>query len=142
MTTPAAGQPSHIGALVAVIGGGVTGSLLRGLISPIVQAWAGFGFPLGTLFVNVTGSFAIGLCAAAMPADRPLQRLFLMTGVCGGYTTFSAFSLETLRLLQGGEGVLAAANMGFSLFAWLAAVWAGRAAARRSRREPGAGGGD
>jgi CrcB protein len=141
MKTPAE-QPSHFSALTAIVGGSVIGSLLRALISPSVQAWAALGFPLGTLFVNVTGSFAIGLCAAAVPAERPLRRLFLMTGVCGGYTTFSAFSLETLRLLQSGESVLAAANVGASLFAWLAAVWAGRAAARRLRREPGAGGAD
>ena len=142
MMTTLARQPSHFGALAAVVGGSVIGSLLRALISPSVQALAGFSFPLGTLFVNVTGSFAIGICAAAVPAERPLQRLFLMTGVCGGYTTFSAFSLETLRLLQGGEGGLAAANVALSLFAWLAAVWAGGAAARRFRREPGAGGAD
>lgn len=130
--------PSHARALAAIALGSVIGALLRALAGAGIETWAGAGFPWGTLFVNITGSFVIGFCAAAVPQDRHALRLFVMAGVCGGYTTFSAFSLETLRLLQHGEGLLAAANVGLSLLAWLAAVWAGDALGRRGRAEPGA----
>lgn len=130
--------PDHAKALAAVASGSVVGALLRAIAGAGVQAWAGASFPWGTLFVNVTGSFVIGFCAAALSSERHALRLFLMTGVCGGYTTFSAFSLDTLRLLQHGEAMLAAANVGVSLLAWLAAAWAGDALGRRRRSEPGA----
>jgi CrcB protein len=134
MTAP----PGHAKALAAVALGSVVGALLRTLAGASVEAWLGAGFPWGTLFVNITGSFAIGLCAAATPPDRHALRLFVMAGVCGGYTTFSAFSLDTLQLLQSGAGALAAANIGLSIVTWLAAIWAGDALGRRWRREPGA----
>ncbi|MGH6618655.1 MAG: CrcB family protein, partial [Alphaproteobacteria bacterium] len=90
--------------------------------------------PWGTLFVNVTGSFAIGFYATlAGPKGRlaagPVQRQFVMTGICGGYTTFSMFSLDTLRLLQDGNPRAAAFNVALSVIAWLAAVWLGYRAA-------------
>ena len=124
-------------ALGAAIGGG-----LRWFASELAHGWLGRGFPWGTLFVNVTGSFAIGCYAAlAGPGGRlragPRQRLFVMTGLCGGYTTFSAFSLETLALLQAGSVALASLNAGASVTAWLVAVWAGYALAIRFNR-PGA----
>lgn len=95
----------------------------------------GEGFPWGTLAANVLGSFIIGFYA--MQAARgghlwasPEARLFVMTGFCGGFTTFSAFSLETLLLLESGRADLAAGNIALSLCLWLGAVrlgeWAGR----------------
>jgi fluoride exporter len=122
---------SHARALAAIALGSMIGALLRALAGAGVEIWASAGFPWGTLFVNVTGSLLIGFCAAAIAPERHVLRLFVMAGICGGYTTFSAFSLETLRLLQHGAGMLAAVNIGVSLLAWLAAVWAGDALGRR-----------
>jgi CrcB protein len=91
------------------------------------------GFPWGTLFVNVTGSFVIGVLAALVTADgRPAlgwdARAFFMVGILGGFTTFSSFSLETLELARSGALGAAAANAALSLVACLAAVWLGFAA--------------
>jgi len=95
---------------------------------------AGETFPWGTLLVNVVGSTFIGWFASATgPEGRMLapvsMRLFVMTGICGGYTTFSTFSLETLRLMQDGEWLQAGANIAWSLVLCLAGVWAGHALA-------------
>lgn len=124
---------------VAVALGSAIGGSLRWLASDLLHAWLGAGFPWGTLFVNVTGSLAIGFYAAlAAPEGRLLagagQRQFVMTGICGGYTTFSVFSLETLRLLQAGSPALAGINVGVSLATWMAAVWLGYALATRINR--------
>jgi fluoride exporter len=110
--------------------GSALGGLARWLVSEALQAPPGMGFPWGTLWVNVSGSFLIGLYAAlSAPGGRwPRgleQRLFFMTGFCGGYTTFSIFSLETILLLQAGRIGLAAAYTGISVILWLGAVWAG-----------------
>jgi CrcB protein len=123
----------------AVALGAAVGGAMRWFASELVHGWLGPGFPWGTLFVNVTGSFAIGCYAAlAGPGGRlrasPRQRLFVMTGLCGGYTTFSAFSLETLGLLQAGSIGLASLNAGASVTAWLVAVWAGYTLAMRFNR--------
>jgi CrcB protein len=85
------------------------------------------GFPWGTLLVNILGSFAIGLLAALTQAGGRLEapphvRQFLMAGVLGGFTTFSAFSLQTLELLRGGDWPRALANILASLVLCLAAV--------------------
>jgi fluoride exporter len=119
--------------------GCVIGSVLRALVSLASVALLGAGFPLGTLFVNVTGSFLIGFYATLTSPEGRLfassrRRQFVMTGVCGGYTTFSMFSLETLRLAQSGHLPAAALNVGISLFAWLAAVWLGHVTASRLNR--------
>ena len=87
--------------------GGALGSVARFAISGAAVRWLGAGFPYGTLFVNVTGSFTIGLLAALAAADgRPAlgadARAFLLVGVLGGFTTFSSFSLETLNLARSG----------------------------------------
>jgi fluoride exporter len=112
--------------------GGALGGLARWLLSDLLQAPPGLGFPWGTLFVNTTGSFLIGGYAALVaPGERWSaslgQRLFFMTGFCGGYTTFSIFSLETILFLQAGQFGLAAAYVGISLVLWLGAAWAGYA---------------
>jgi CrcB protein len=80
------------------------------------------------LLVNATGSFLIGVCAAVPSGLSPDARLFLTVGVCGGYTTFSSFSLQTLDLLRGGQATAALANIAGSILLCLLAVWAGAAA--------------
>ena len=110
--------------------GSVIGGVLRAIASLAIHAHMEAGFPWGTLFVNVTGSFAIGFYATLTgPEGRLLvgsrQRQFVMTGICGGYTTFSVFSLETFRLLQAGDLPSAGLNVGVSVVGWLAAVWLG-----------------
>lgn len=119
--------------------GSAVGGTARSLISESMRNWAGSAFPLGTLFVNVTGSLLIGFYAAlAAPEGRlfpgPRQRHFVMTGLCGGYTTFSIFSLETLRLVEAGRPALASLQVGVSLAGWLAAVWTGYVLATRINR--------
>ena len=96
-----------MGAWVAVAAGGALGSLARFWMT---MALAGPRFPWGTLAINVLGSFVIGAVAGLTlsPARiglHPDLRIFLMTGICGGFTTFSAFSLQTLELLQAGSVV-------------------------------------
>lgn len=110
--------------------GGAIGSAARFWISGVVAQRYGQTFPYGTLTVNVTGSFIIGLFAALTdPEGRwlvsPSFREFFMIGVCGGYTTFSSFSLQTLSLAQEGEGLRAAANAIASFVFCLLAVWLG-----------------
>jgi fluoride exporter len=99
-----------MGAWVAVAIGGALGSVARFWLAGAMTVLTGPRFPWGTLLINVLGSFVIGLVAGITltperVAMHPDIRIFLMTGVCGGFTTFSAFSLQTLELLQGGEVV-------------------------------------
>src|SRR5579863_665864 len=96
------------GSYISVALGSIVGAVARFLVSVLFVSQFGDGFPWATLFVNVTGSFAIGFYAALTGPDGRLlvsarQKLFVMVGICGGYTTFSAFSLETLRLVQSGK---------------------------------------
>jgi len=124
----------HHDDLVRVVGG-----VARFLVSVLFISQLGNGFPWGTLFVNVTGSFIIGFYAALTGPDgrllaSPRQRQFVMVGICGGYTTFSAFSLEMLRLVQSGDMQGALLNLGISVVGWLSAVWVGHALATRLNR--------
>jgi CrcB protein len=95
-----------------------------------VSALTGPRFPWGTLLINVLGSFVIGLVAAlTLIPDRvgmhPDFRVFLMVGVCGGFTTFSAFSLQTLELVQAGDALPAAGYILGSVVFCLGSVWCG-----------------
>lgn len=134
----AAGDAAAVYAAVAL--GSAIGGVLRALAAVAVHAPMAPGFPWGTLFVNVTGSFVIGFYATLAGPDGPLsagpkQRQFVMTGICGGYTTFSVFSLETFRFLQAGDLPAAGLNTGVSVVGWLAAVWLGhRVATGLNRR--------
>ena len=88
--------------MLVAVGGGL-GSVLRYLTSGLAARWLGLDFPYGTLIVNVAGSFLIGLVQAlAEKADVLPEpaRLFLSAGVMGGFTTYSAFSYETVRLIE------------------------------------------
>ncbi len=103
--------------------GGALGSVSRFWLSLAFDALFASTFPWATVVTNITGSFVIG-AVAALPLG-PLTRQFLMVGVLGGYTTFSAFSLQTLALAQMGELPKAAANVLGSVILCLVAVWVG-----------------
>ena len=110
--------------------GGALGSLARFYLSEAVALIAGPAFPWGTLLVNVSGSFVIGVLAGGGGAhgrwiESVLARQFLMVGVCGGYTTFSAFSLQTVGLIETGEFGRASAYVLASVGLCLVATWAG-----------------
>ena len=110
--------------------GGAAGSVARYACSVAALRWLGIGFPWPTLFVNVLGSFAIGMLAALVTADgRPLlgpdARALLLVGVLGGFTTFSSFSLETLNLARAGALGAASLNVAGSMVLCLAGVWLG-----------------
>ncbi|HWA28411.1 MAG TPA: fluoride efflux transporter CrcB [Lacunisphaera sp.] len=114
--------------------GGALDSGLRFLASGWVANHFGATFPWGTLVVNVTGSYIIGFVNTLTgPGGRVFAsgstRQFFMTGICGGYTAFSSFSLQTLNLAQEGEWLHAGANVVFSVVCCLVAVWLGHPAA-------------
>jgi fluoride exporter len=115
---------------VAVAFGSAVGGVLRFWLTAWVARVLPTLLPLGTLLVNVTGSFAIGALAAAF-LDRghatatTVWPAMLMTGLLGGFTTFSAFSLQTLLLVQQGRWMDATANVVLSMVLCLGAVWLG-----------------
>jgi CrcB protein len=109
--------------------GGALGSVARYGCSGLAVRWLGPQFPWGTLFVNVSGSLAIGVLAALATGGRSLVegdvRAFLIVGVLGGFTTFSSFSLDTLNLARAGQLGAASANVALSVVVCLVAVWLG-----------------
>jgi CrcB protein len=113
--------------------GSALGGAGRYLCSGMVARRYGERLPWGTLFVNVVDSFVIGLFAGFGPEGtntvEPGIRQFVMVGLCGGYTTFSSFSLQTLNLARDGEWIEVCGNIVLSFLACLAAVWLGFAAA-------------
>ncbi len=117
--------------LLQVAIGGALGSAARYLVNVTAMRLLGPGFPWATVAVNVAGSFLMGVLVVAL-AHRDATRLapFLMTGVLGGFTTFSAFSLDTLTLWERGQAGLASAYVAGSVAASLAAIVAGMATAR------------
>jgi fluoride exporter len=114
----------------AVASGGALGSLARFWMTGAVTAFTGARFPWATLLINILGSFVIGLVAgltltSARVGMHPDVRIFLMVGVCGGFTTFSAFSLQMLELLQTGDVVPALLYAAGSVLLCLLFVWGG-----------------
>ena len=113
--------------------GGALGTGARYLLSGWTLRWLGPGFPYGTLVVNVLGSFLlaglmfVGTETTAMPAT---MRLFLSTGVLGGFTTYSTFSYETMKYLQDSAWHLAVLNVSVTVFACLGACMLGWAGAK------------
>ena len=110
--------------------GSALGGMARYGCSDLAARYIGVGFPWGTLFVNVTGSLIIGFVATLTVADgrfflSPDARAFLMVGVCGGFTTFAALSLQTLNLARDGHWFGASANVVLSVVVCLFAVWLG-----------------
>ena len=117
--------------LYAAVGmGSVLGALARFVCTVALVSLLGPAFPWGTLAVNVLGSFLIGLYATLTEPDgrllaSPAQRQFVMAGFCGGFTTFSIFSFETLQFIEGRAFALAGIYIGASLALWLVSVWIG-----------------
>ncbi len=110
--------------------GGALGTTGRYWLSGLVARLIGETFPWGTLVINVTGSLLIGFIAALTGPDGRFfagstARQFMMIGICGGYTTFSSFSLQTLNLANDGEWLYACANVVSSVLLCLIAVWGG-----------------
>lgn len=117
---------------IAVLIGGAIGSLVRLLVGAAIQQKVGLAFPVGTLVINVTGSLLIGFImrfALDTTAVTPVVRALLTTGFCGGYTTFSTFSFETLDLIREGLYVRAGTYVASSVVLGLVAAFAGFAAA-------------
>lgn len=112
--------------------GSALGGMSRYLLGGLVQRAAGAGFPAGTMAVNILGSFLLGLLLRySLNAPMgPNLRAALTAGFCGGFTTFSTFSYETVELLQDGQWGRAGIYVGLSLVVSLAAVWAGFLLAR------------
>jgi CrcB protein len=111
--------------------GSALGGAGRYLCSGLVARRVGETFPWGTFFVNVVGSFVIGLVYGLTSIGVPLRE-FVMVGICGGYTTFSSFSLQTLTLIREDELLRAGANVVCSVVACVAAAWLGVVAAEAS----------
>lgn len=105
--------------------GAACGGVLRYWLSMVIQRHAPFGVPLGTLSVNIIGSFILGFIIFNFDARELIStelKLLLTVGVCGGFTTFSTFSYETISLLKDSEYLLAFLNVGLNLFLALFAV--------------------
>lgn len=116
------------------LGSGIGGAARFGLSGWVAHRF-GETFPWGTIAVNVAGCFVIGLFATLTGPDGRVfadatQRQFFMTGVLGGFTTFSSLSIQSLNLARDGQWLLAAANAVGSLIACLIAVWLGHVAAQ------------
>ena len=117
-----------------ILAGGGAGSLLRYLAGTAIMARFGGRFPLGTLIINVTGSFAIGLLMTLFTErfqPHANLRLLLVVGFLGGYTTFSSFEWETYAAVRDGGFLIGLANMLGSVGLGYAAVWLGTLLARR-----------
>jgi CrcB protein len=114
--------------------GSALGGMSRYACSRFVALWFGETFPWGTMTVNVVGSFIIGLFATLSGPDgrlivAPDLRQFVMVGFCGGYTTFSSFSLQTLDLIRNRDFAEAGANILLSMLLCMISVWLGYLAA-------------
>ncbi|MGZ8395156.1 MAG: fluoride efflux transporter CrcB [Rhodoplanes sp.] len=114
--------------------GSALGGVARYWCSGVAARTIGETFPWGTLIVNVVGSFIIGFFATLTGPDGRVfassaARQFVMIGFCGGYTTFSSFSIQTLNLVKDGEWLQAGGNIVGSVVLCLIAVWAGYVAA-------------
>ena len=115
--------------LLTIAAGGAVGAVARFLLSSCCSRWLTLStFPLGTLVVNVLGSFAIGCLYSALAQrvdDDDFWRPLLMTGFLGAFTTFSTFSIETVQLLQRGETAMALSYMLLSVLLCVAFAWLG-----------------
>jgi CrcB protein len=128
---------------LVVLVGSALGGLGRYVVSGLVGAQFGETFPWGTIIVNVTGCFVIGFFATLTAPDgrlfvSPATRVFVLTGLCGGYTTFSSFSLQTLNLMRDGEWLYAGSNIAGSVVLCLLFVWLGSLAAMAVNQLKGA----
>lgn len=114
--------------IVLVFGGGGTGSVIRFLLGRWVNAWHSYHFPIGTLVINIIACLVLGLVVGIADHRQlisPSARLFWTVGFCGGFSTFSTFSAETLTLLQGGFHLSTFIYILSSLVLCLAATFGG-----------------
>ena len=119
--------------VVAIAIGGALGSVLRYLLSNATHAWLGRGFPYGTLAVNVLGCLAMGFLFVLLVervGTSTVWRAGLLIGLLGGFTTFSAFSMDTMRLMESGLQTQALLNVFASVVLCLTATWLGLLLAR------------
>lgn len=128
-----------LGTMIWIMLGGAIGTAGRYLVSGMVARQVGETFPWNTLVVNVVGSFVIGFFATFTGPDSralvgPNARQFVMIGICGGFTTFSSFSLQTLNLVRDGEWLNAVLNAVISVLACLIGVWIGHVLAATLNR--------
>lgn len=114
--------------VLAIAAGGAVGSLLRFWMSNWVHSFADRSFPYGTLAVNVLGCLIMGFLFVLFIdrlSDNPILRAGILIGLLGGFTTFSAFSIETFNLIEQGAWTKAVANMSGSLLLCVGATWIG-----------------
>jgi CrcB protein len=126
-------------AYVLIAIGSALGGMGRYFVSGVVTTLTGGTFPYGTMLVNISGCLVIGFFATLTGPDGRLLvgtpgRQFVMVGICGGYTTFSSFSLETLYLARAGEWIPATANAAGSVMLCMLSVWVGYIAATALNR--------
>jgi CrcB protein len=119
-----------IGLYIWIAVGSALGGIARYWLSGVAARYFGQTFPWGTVIINVVGSFIIGFFATLSGPDGRIlvgstARQFVMVGICGGFTTFSSFSLQTLNLMNDGEWFRAGGNVGLSVALCLIAVWSG-----------------
>jgi CrcB protein len=118
----------NLQSILAVAIGGAIGSVARYLVGIASGKWFGLAFPWGTLIINIAGSFLIGIFVEcfALRWDLPqVARLFLTVGICGGFTTFSTFSLDAFVLMERGATWSAAAYIAGSVVLSISALFAG-----------------
>ncbi|HEX4810252.1 MAG TPA: fluoride efflux transporter CrcB, partial [Bryobacteraceae bacterium] len=117
-----------MGKYVSVMLGGAIGAVARFIVGTLVARLYSATFPLGTFVINITGSFLIGLLMTAFlnrPSVPANWRLFLVTGILGGYTTFSSFEWEALTTLRTGAAAIAFLYVGLSVVLGLGGAWLG-----------------
>ncbi|MCB1508669.1 MAG: fluoride efflux transporter CrcB [Hyphomicrobiaceae bacterium] len=122
-----------MGSIFVVMAGGALGAAMRYLLTSLAGWVFGHGFPAGTMLANIIGSFAMGLLIGALAlrsGTDPQIRLFLATGFLGGFTTFSAFSLDAVTLYERGQLAAAALYVGGSVVISIAALFMGLHAMR------------
>lgn len=105
--------------------GGFAGSVLRYKIGTFISIKTTSGFPWGTFCINLTGAFLIGLLISSALKGQQMTMLLLVTGFCGGFTTFSTFALENLKLLQSGQWAVFLSYILFSLICGIGLCFAG-----------------
>lgn len=129
-------MPRPADLILAVAAGSAAGGVARYLLTEAIQLRTDTSFPFGTLLVNIVGCFALGFITQAVLQQHeasPRLRAFLTVGLCGGFTTFSAFSMETVRMLEEGDVARASGYIGASVVLGVVALWLGMVAGRMMR---------